>query len=205
MILATCRKFGARLVVYNTEPGYPGIPNQIAEYVRHIGAAEILVFRNTICGCLRPARPRRQCRKEGNFTTLSEVAQVLPILHDRNISSAIVRNVPPHYTRSLDYDVDVNDGSLDDEFSHNSFRRPPLIRKHIQTCVLQVSARWPKPITEAVREFFKGALHDVSVIPADANRSGMKSILQDGSIGLNLHSTGPVGQGGVVPHGTVSF
>ncbi|CAK0796097.1 unnamed protein product [Prorocentrum cordatum] len=39
--LQRCRRLGARLVVYNTEPGYPGQPRAVARLASRVGAAEI--------------------------------------------------------------------------------------------------------------------------------------------------------------------
>jgi hypothetical protein len=141
--LQECSNSGARLVVYNTEPGYPEQPQSIAKLVSYLGAAEIWDY------------------SEKN------------IMYYRRISSAIARYVPPYYTRSLDYDVDVHNGPVDlDDL----------------TCVLQNRDSRDPQIMESVGAFFQGSLQELQVNPATATRSEMHSIFTGCAIGLNLHA-----------------
>lgn len=141
--LHECRKRGARLVVYNTEPGDDEVPHNVAKQVSDLGAAEIWDY------------------SEKN------------IMKYRQTSSAIARYVPPFYTRSLDYDVDVHNGPVD---------------TGKLTCVLQNRDNRDPQIMEALGEYFKGTLQELQVNPATASRSKMNSIFTGCPIGLNLHA-----------------
>ncbi|CAK0800725.1 unnamed protein product [Prorocentrum cordatum] len=143
--LQECRKRGARLVVFNTEPGYPGQPQSITQLVSYLGAAEIWEY------------------SQKN------------LLYYHSTTPAIVRYVPPHYTHSLDYGIDLHGGP---------------VQKMNSTCVLQTKSTRDSTIMDAVSEFFQGSLQELEVNPANATLSTMRNAFIDCAIGLNLHALG---------------
>ncbi|CAK0890244.1 unnamed protein product [Prorocentrum cordatum] len=91
-------------------------------------------------------------------------------------SPATTRFLPPHYSNSLDYGVDLNNAT-----AHQS-----------RTCLLQNKGFRPKLVTEAVMKFFNRthSLLEVSVNPFSSSRARLRKTFMGCAMGLNMHATG---------------